>query len=316
MKTTKALFGILTITAALAVQVQAQTFLTNGLIAYYPFNGNANDASGNGRNGTITGTTFVPDRFGNPAGAISFASVNDNVVVANSLHSQGEVTVTYSCWVRQFENMVNDAVHMSIINCGFGGTVNARSELGTVRGLPIGSAAGLAYTGEGNDASTTNAVVTTNVWHHLVITKYQTNVLFYTDGSLAGSLPRYTQPGQNVTSQQLNIGWNGTTYWHSGEHLYGVLDDVRIYNRALSASEVQQLYVYESGPQVNLIKAVKPSFSNLTLTTNYQLQVSADLNTWTNQGSAFTATNTSMIYPQYWDVDNWNKLFFRLQVTP
>ena len=31
---------------------------------------------------------------------------------------------------------------------------------------------------------------------------------------------------------------------------------------------------------------------------------------------AFTATNTSMIYPQYWDVDNWGQLFFRLQVAP
>ena len=72
----------------------------------------------------------------------------------------------------------------------------------------------------------------------------------------------------------------------------------------------------ESGPRVSLIKAVKPAFNNLTLTTNYQLQVSADLNTWTNQGSAFTATNTSMVYPQYWDVDNWNSLFFRLQVSP
>jgi len=40
------------------------------------------------------------------------------------------------------------------------------------------------------------------------------------------------------------------------------------------------------------------------------------MNTWTNQGSPFIATNTSIIYPQYWDVDNWNSLFFRLQVSP
>ena len=96
----------------------------------------------------------------------------------------------------------------------------------------------------------------------------------------------------------------------------GLVDDVRIYNRALSASEVQQLYIIESGPRVDLIKAVKPSFNNLTLTTNYQMQISGDLNTWTNYGTAFTATNTSMVYPQYFDVDNWNKLFFRLQVSP
>ena len=73
--------------------------------------------------------------------------------------------------------------------------------------------------------------------------------------------------------------------------------------------------VTANAPQVNLVKAVKPSFSSLSLGTDYQLQVSGDLNTWTNQGSVFTATNASMVYPQYWDVDNWNKLFFRLQAA-
>jgi hypothetical protein len=73
---------------------------------------------------------------------------------------------------------------------------------------------------------------------------------------------------------------------------------------------------YTLEPSVSLVKAVKPSFYNLSPGTNYQLQVSADLSTWTNQGSAFTATNSSMVYPQYWDVDSWGQLFFRLQVTP
>ncbi len=69
-------------------------------------------------------------------------------------------------------------------------------------------------------------------------------------------------------------------------------------------------------PKASLIKAVKPSFSNLFLGTNYQLQVSTDLNTWTNHASPFTPTNTVMDYPQYFDVDNWGQLFFRLQVSP
>jgi hypothetical protein len=89
-----------------------------------------------------------------------------------------------------------------------------------------------------------------------------------------------------------------------------------MYNRALSASEVQQLFVYESGPRVDLIKIVQPSLTNLTLGTNYQLQVSTDLNSWTNSGSAFMATNSSEVYPQYFDVENWNQLFFRVQVAP
>ena len=90
----------------------------------------------------------------------------------------------------------------------------------------------------------------------------------------------------------------------------------RIYSRALSSYEVAQLYAIEYGPRVDLLKAVKPSFSYLTLTTNYQMQISGDLNTWTNYGAAFTATNTSMVYPQYFDVNNWGQLFFRVQSVP
>jgi hypothetical protein len=67
----------------------------------------------------------------------------------------------------------------------------------------------------------------------------------------------------------------GATAWFNGE-----IDDIRIYNRALSTSEVQELYQYEVGPIVTLIKSVKPSFSNLTISTNYQLQVSTDLVNW------------------------------------
>ena len=100
----------------------------------------------------------------------------------------------------------------------------------------------------------------------------------------------------------------GATAWFNG-----AIDDIRIYNRALSTSEVRELYQYEVGPIVTLIKSVKPLFSNLTIGTNYQLQVSTDLLNWTNSGSPFTATNSSLVYPQYFDVPNWNQLFFRLQ---
>src|ERR1035437_3642758 len=72
MKRTKALFGILTITCGLAVCGYSQSFLTNGLVAYYPFNGNAYDASGHGNNGTLVGADlkFSLDRFGQQQSAL------------------------------------------------------------------------------------------------------------------------------------------------------------------------------------------------------------------------------------------------------
>jgi hypothetical protein len=134
------------------------------------------------------------------------------------------------------------------------------------------------------------------------------------DGTLDGS-----GDVGNIPVNTLDV-WIGLAHPGRGSGFWfnGIIDDTRIYSRALPINEVQQLYAIESGPRVDLIKAVKPSFSNLTLTTNYQLQVSGDLKTWTNYGAAFTATNTSMVLSGcgYFDVDNWGQLFFRVQSVP
>jgi probable HAF family extracellular repeat protein len=97
----------------------------------------------------------------------------------------------------------------------------------------------------------------------------------------------------------------------------GVVVGITITDAGTGYTNAPSIYIYSPlGLQIGLIKAVAPSFSDLLIGTNYQLQVSGDLNNWTNQGSIFMATNPTSIYPQYWNVDNWSQLFFRLQVTP
>jgi len=81
MKTTKKLFGSLILTTALLTQVQAQTFLTNGLVAYFPFNGDANDVSGNGHNGTVVGATLTTNRFGYANQAYLLGGTNSYITV-------------------------------------------------------------------------------------------------------------------------------------------------------------------------------------------------------------------------------------------
>src|SRR5262245_47835685 len=62
-----------------------QVNLTQGLVAYYPFNGNANDASGNGNNGLLqNGVTFTADKYNNPNNAVHFDGINDFIQVANN----------------------------------------------------------------------------------------------------------------------------------------------------------------------------------------------------------------------------------------
>ena len=84
-------------------------------------------------------------------------------------------------------------------------------------------------------------------------------------------------------------------------------------------AEAPAVLVESPVPSVALLvltKAVKPVFHELLPGASYQLQLSRDLTLWTNSGTPFTATNTSMVYPQYWDVENWGRLHFRLLSYP
>src|SRR5262249_1801600 len=85
--------------SAATVQAQDRSFLTNGLVAYYPLDANANDLSGNSRNGQINGVTFTADRFGQLERAADYEFVGDHILVPNSGHPTGEVTLTYALWM-------------------------------------------------------------------------------------------------------------------------------------------------------------------------------------------------------------------------
>jgi hypothetical protein len=290
--------SLLIVGLGLAVNGYSQSFLTNGLVAYYPFNGNANDAVGT-NNGTVYGATLTTDRFGIPNSAYSFNG-NSRIVTINPLPDMQSASA--SCWIT--------------VSAFTGGYVwmEGDTNSGHDFGVPFGKYFICLATKDNMDVCG-NLPPLTNRWFHVVAVadNENTNVLkIWLNGQLIATSPSLGNANVGYHSQ-LYIGCRAVL---NDYFFNGVIDDLRFYNRALSASEVQQLYVIESGPRVDLIKAVKPSFSNLTLTTNYQMQISGDLNTWTNQGSPFTATNTSMIYPQYWNVANWNSLFFRLQITP
>jgi len=94
----------------------------------------------------------------------------------------------------------------------------------------------------------------------------------------------------------------------------GLIDDLRIYNRALSANEVGQLYAVESAPHVDLIKSSNrrsPTFSRDKLS----VAGSGDLNTWTNKERSLQPPTDYDLSPVL-GRDNWNSLYFRLQLVP
>src|SRR5438477_493865 len=85
--------------------------LTNGLVAYYPLNGNANDASGHGLNGVATNTSPTADRFGTPSAAMSFQGNNQSYIdlgAPASLQFRSNFTVT--AWIKFSGGMINARV--------------------------------------------------------------------------------------------------------------------------------------------------------------------------------------------------------------
>lgn len=219
------------------------------------------------------------------------------------------------------------------------------------------------WPGHNEEMSSPTNTITANKWQHVTIVGDGTAFQFYLDGfAIPTAGAHFGQLSFRATTVGTQVGpmsWGFRDNYSGSDDGWfnGSLSDYRVWDKALSASEVAanhrtppsnaaqglrhyfplnessgttftdiigglqgQLFNTTWGPgplpRVDLIKAVKPSFSYLAIGTNYQLQVSGDMNTWTNHASPFTATNTSMVYPEYWDVENWGKLFFRLQSVP
>ena len=311
MKKTKLLFGILIITLGPLLEIQAQYPFTNGLVAYYPLNGNANDASGFGNNGTAYGPLTYVDHssLGFAGEFVPMATKYVEIPHGPQLVLSNAFSVHF--WYKP--NSVGNAgrilqKHYPVIH-GPGSTWEIlHYDDNKIRFT-------YAWPGSPDDFETVCPIpVAVGAWQSCGYTFSTADNTFR--AYLNGVLVTNQVPVHGVLPFDTTLSLLLMHDRRDSLDAEGWLDEVRIYNRALSSSEVQQLYDYESGPRVGLIKAVKPSFSTLTPGVKYQLQASLDLNTWYDQGLPFFATSTNMVYPSYYDVDSWDQLFFRLQVVP
>lgn len=281
----------------IAVNGYSQTFLTNGLVAYFPFNGTAIDASGNGHNGTVNGTVLNVDRFGKPNAAYHFTG---GQYIDIPLDCSSQKPLTYSFWINQDQEV--QSVGQAFI---WTGTFDAPSH-----NVGVGLTNLMYVEFYPRGMYRTGFYVSPHSWQHIVVT-YSDSVMVFVNGSKIGEVPYPSAPG--FRSAITRLGRYQDFYVGAFE---GVMDDVRIYNRALAENEVAQLFALESAPIVNIRKAVYLDSSNLLVGTNYQVQASSDLINWTNQGSIFAATNSSWRSTNYWNVADWNQLFFRLITSP
>ena len=237
-KISAALLGLLGLTAVLRAND-----LTTGLLAHYPLDGNASDVSGNGNHGTNHGTTPGTDRFGRPGKASSFDGNNDSISlpIGASL-STDSTDLTFSLWVNSRATDNQDVLEQAT------DPVKGRSIIVT-RSSGIFST---NVSGCGNFATQANYL--RNSWYHIVVTNDVTGnsalIALYLNGISKGSVAKSNPEPSN---QNYLLGRS----MPENNRLDGLIDDLRIYNRALSASDVQALYNLENTPPNQA-----PSFSD------------------------------------------------------
>ena len=310
--------SLLTLAIGLAANGYSQSWLTNGLVASYPFNGNANDASGTGNNGVLVGAPHLTtDRFGYTNAAYLFDGVSAYINYGNPLALNFSNAYTISAWIApqtggHTTQMIVCKEHEYWI-----GLSTSPDPRGTLWAAPASYKSAGSFVWNQFDSQ---IVIPKGIWTQVAMVYNGTTGALFVNGApvasfavggpITNSSPSYSEADFRIGARQEPEGAAGY------ENFYGNIDDVRIYNRALSASEIQQLYVIESGPRVDFVKAFTVDYSNLTLGSNYVLQASGDLINWTNWGSPFTATSMYYTNTTYQRIDDWSKLFFRLQMAP
>jgi hypothetical protein len=226
--------------ALTAVEIQADMGLpvTSGLVAAYGFDEgsgtSASDASGKGHTAAITGASWAAQgRFGT---ALQFDGADDRVSVADSNALDVASRFTLEAWVNP------------TVLTGWRTVMLKESPDGLAYALYANDnapkpAAYARIAGEGASRTTSGpSPLPVNTWTHLAATYDGTTLRMFVNGAQAGSVPATGTLLQ--TTNPLSIG--GNLVW--GEYFEGLIDEVRIYNRALTAAEIQ----------ADMKKAVRP----------------------------------------------------------
>ena len=226
----KKLLLLLLVLSVFASYAQVPSYVpTNGLVGYWPFNGNANDESGNGNNGTVNGATLTTDRFGNANGAYHFTLASSNYISTpgNNLPI-GSSSSTMSIWFNA-AGFSNSGLSRAMLSYGIWNSNKAR-----YIGQRGGSANVLTYAQLFNDKNCTFNY-SLNTWYNFVVT-YDTGVVkMYINSNLIGT---YTITGTATSQGNVYFGCHPSL----GDFFDGNLDDAAIYNRALTQSEITGLY--------------------------------------------------------------------------
>jgi hypothetical protein len=227
-------------------KLHRSTNINDGLVAFYPFNGNANDESGNGNNPTYigSGVTLTTDRFGNTDNAYYFDGDSGSYIrIPADSFPTTDRTISFWFNADQIEN------HPTPLS--YGGDVCHNSVLMIINKGDYPNAYTVLSHCASNFISAPYSVAPVNNWYYLTMTISGVTQKIYINGELQQTANTFNTPTY-VTGKSAILGailyTDGNTVYDeptAGE-FQGKLDDFRFYNIALTDIEVQNLYYREA----------------------------------------------------------------------
>jgi hypothetical protein len=302
---------------------------TEGLVGWWPFNENANDESGNGNDGVVNGATLASDRFGQNEKAYFFDGVSDDIGV--NLIGELDTFITLSFWLKtnQTSKTVISFDNISGIYINQDSTIcmnEIEGDWGVIPSLT-----------KVNDNEWKHVVVLTRLYYYannyFEPTVSGINNQMFIDGVLKYELTpanyqenisQYLQPFfDNSIGASLKFGSGRANRFVTTLSFFnGFLDDIAIYNRALSPEEITALFISEPltpttivAPLVftNAIKAYpNPARSALTIEySNFKHMNGYKLRIENSLGQQVFQTNITQ-QTDYLSLNNWggNGLYF------
>ena len=207
---------------------------TNGLVGWWPFNGNANDESGHGNNGTVIGATLITDRNG--LQAYKFDGIDDIININSKAGNFGANDFSVSLWVYD-EDTQNS-----------GTLVGKRNDDANMLNLIWSNSPGLELGSPYVLITPKGSML--NEWKNCVLIRKGTNISIYINGVLEQKNVSSMTPNIN-NSANLSFGAR-YSYSQTGQHFKGSIDDIGIWNRALSEEEIRILYSLQKVAQNQL----------------------------------------------------------------
>ena len=213
---------------------QVPTYVpTNGLVGWWPFNGNANDESGNGYDGVVNGAVLSTDRFGLIDAAYSFDGIDDNIEVQNYQGTLNALSI--SLWF----NQTISGILLDFGNETLGGSNNFANRFNI---NDYGSIGNLMFSFDYTYGQIPPTNYSSLGWNHTAVTWDGSTMNLYVNNLLIGTqtssiseiriflsdIKRFGSRYQQLGSNQVNFG--------------GIIDDIGIWNRALDSNEVNDLF--------------------------------------------------------------------------